>query len=101
MRSDKINNLITKLSSLSGELEWIEFKSNFSDPEEIGEYISALSNSAALFDQSKAYMVWGIQDKTLDVIGTNFQPRNQTAGNKKKNSNQELRHLKKDLAENI
>ncbi len=31
-----------------GETEWAKFKRNKAGPQEIGEYISALSNSAAL-----------------------------------------------------
>lgn len=90
MKSDELNSLVRNLCTLSGEHEWVEFKRNFYDTDEIGQYISALSNSAALLGRSKAYVIWGIDDKSHDVVGTTFRPRTQKAGNKGKNSNQEL-----------
>ena len=39
---------------------------------ELGEYISALSNSAAIEGRKFAYFVWGINDKTHEVVGTAF-----------------------------
>lgn len=67
--------LVFSLTRLPTETEWVEFKVNNSDPNEIGEYISALSNSAALFHQQSGFLVWGIQDQTHEVVGTRFQPR--------------------------
>ena len=40
----------------------------------MGEYISALSNSAALVGKQSAYMVWGVEDEDHKVIGTTFKP---------------------------
>ena len=37
----------------------------------IGEDISALANSAVIADRSCSYMIWGIDDITHEVIGTN------------------------------
>ena len=51
------------------EQPWIEFKRNNDNAQEIGEYISALSNTAALFNQERAYMIWGIDDSTHEVVG--------------------------------
>ena len=45
---DKYKSLIEQLAALPVETEWVEFKLNFHSPEEIGERISALSNSACL-----------------------------------------------------
>lgn len=36
----------------------------------IGEDISALANSAVLADHSHAYMIWGVDDDTHDIVGT-------------------------------
>ena len=38
----------------------------------IGKTISALANSAALYEKSCAYMIWGIDDKTHDLVGTKY-----------------------------
>lgn len=73
--------LINELRKLPGETEWLEFKHNKADPEEIGEYCSALVNSALLIGKSSAYLIWGIDDKTHDVIGTTFNPNETKIGN--------------------
>ncbi len=57
-------NLLNTLRSQTTETEWLEFKENKIDPEEIGEYISALSNSSCLHDKTAAYLIFGIADKT-------------------------------------
>lgn len=41
-------NRLKELLALPHETAWVEFKGNIVNPEEIGEYISALSNSAGL-----------------------------------------------------
>lgn len=47
----------------------------------IGEYISALSNSAELCERPKAYLIWGVQDDTHKIVGTEFQYRKMKKGN--------------------
>jgi len=47
-----IIDLINKLRQQRTETEWLEFKVNNGNPDEIGEYISALANSAALSRQT-------------------------------------------------
>ncbi len=59
----------------------VEFKHNNSDLKAIGEYISALSNTAALENYSQAFMVWGINDKTHEILGTSFYPETVKKGN--------------------
>jgi ATP-dependent DNA helicase RecG len=89
MTSDELQNLVRSLCSHEQECEWIEFKCNNENPEEIGEYISALSNSAALHAKPRGYIVWGVDDKT-HIVGTQFLPRKKKIGGQGKNSNQEL-----------
>lgn len=73
--------LMRELLSLPRETEWIEFKQNNTNPEEIGEYLSALGNAAALHRRRVAYIIWGIEDGTREVVGTTFKPREQKIGN--------------------
>jgi len=40
--------------------------------EQIGEYISAMSNGATISNQAFGYLVWGVDDDTHEVKGTNF-----------------------------
>lgn len=81
MSSERDNALIDELLGLSAETPWIEFKKNNTDPASIGRYISALSNSARSNDIECAYLVWGIEDPTHDVVGTSFNPELERVGN--------------------
>lgn len=56
------------------EKEWIEYKENWFDAYALGEYISALSNTAAYHGQDYGYFIWGVEDKTRILKGTNFNP---------------------------
>ena len=81
-RSDEyIVSLIRELLKQPNETEWLEFKHNNFDKEMIGEYISALSNSAALNGKTTAYMIWGVDDDTHEILGTIFKPTTTTKGN--------------------
>jgi predicted HTH transcriptional regulator len=68
---------IRDLASLPNEAEWVEFKESYAEPEEIGGYISALSNSAALLGKPQGYLIWGISDGTHDLVGTKFRPHSE------------------------
>lgn len=68
----ELNNLLDQILASSSESEWIEYKYNNSNPVEIGEYISALANAACLHEKQRAYLIFGIQDKTKKIIGTTF-----------------------------
>lgn len=70
----RLHLLVHRLRHEPAETEWLELKVNNEDPDKIGQYISALANSAALLDKSYAYMVWGIDDRTHEIVGTDFDP---------------------------
>lgn len=72
---------LDELLALPAETEWVEFKHNNEKPEEIGEYLSALSNGAALHGKQAGYIVWGIEDGTRRILGTTFQPHRAKVGN--------------------
>ena len=77
---DNLKILIDELRSLPLETPWIEFKHNNYDPEIIGKDISALANSALINDHNHAYMIWGIDDKNQDVVGTDYNLQNLKKG---------------------
>ena len=81
MKQEEGKKLIEELISLPQETETVEFKQNNSDPDRIGECISALANSANLEEARCAYLVFGIQDKEHRIIGTKVQPKEQKVGN--------------------
>lgn len=64
--------LVNELCSLPNELPWLEFKHNNYDPQMIGQDISALANGAALYEKRCAYMLWGVNDKTHELEGTQY-----------------------------
>jgi len=76
-----LTSLVHEFCRLPKEAEWVEFKENKAEPEEIGEYISALSNSAALLGKKTAYVAWGVEDETHKIVGTTFSPRTTKVGN--------------------
>lgn len=67
--SDLINTLI---ATNQKEKRYLEFKSNYQDPEKIGKYLSALSCGACLDNQDYGYLVFGVDDSTLEIVGTTF-----------------------------
>ena len=80
MEEKEFEELLNELLSYGQETEWIEFKKNNSSPEEIGEYISALSNSACLSKRNHGYLVYGIDSESLDKVGTKVSFKNMKKG---------------------
>lgn len=78
---DYLNGLVAELRKLPAETPWLEFKHNYANPEDVGEYISAVSNMAALHGKAAGYVVWGIEDGTHRVLGTTFHPAKTKKGN--------------------
>ncbi len=76
-----INAIIHEYRGNTSELPWVEFKENNYNPHEIGEYISALSNTAAIYNKSFGVIIWGINNSTHDIVGTSFEPRTAKYGN--------------------
>ena len=70
-----LRELIDFLRSKDTEAEWFEFKVNYAEPQKIGEYLSALSNSAALSHEEFGYLIFGVDNSTHEVVGTEFQPK--------------------------
>lgn len=71
---ESIIALATELIKQPSESEWLEYKANNKEAQMIGKYISALSNSAALNGKPSAYMLWGVDDASHNIIGTDFNP---------------------------
>lgn len=79
--ADYLISLVRELCKLPAETPWLEFKHNNADPQQIGEYLAALSNAAALDGKNSAYLVWGIEDNTHQIVGTTFDPHTAKKGN--------------------
>jgi predicted HTH transcriptional regulator len=80
MTPAQLSALLIELLALPHETEWVEWKHNNSNPEMIGEYLSALANSAALHRRETGFIIWGIEDVTKAVVGTTFKPRTAKKG---------------------
>ena len=81
MNEKELHAIIDRMLKLPKECEWAEFKLNLKSEEEIGKYISALSNGACLQNEQFGYLVFGINDKTLLPDGTTFRPKLHKVGN--------------------
>jgi ATP-dependent DNA helicase RecG len=74
MEESALLQLLEGLRDKPNEVGCLEFKTNWNNPDDIGEYISALANSAALEGVDRGWMIWGVEDGTHRVIGTQFDP---------------------------
>ena len=82
MAEKDLFSLLARLRNEPDEREWLEFKDSFYDPQTIGEYLSALANGACLAGESRGYLVFGIEDKSHEIVGTRFYPyREKARGN--------------------
>ena len=72
------------------ENEVVEFKAakNNFDIDDLGKYFSALSNEANLRERDFGWLVFGVDNKTHEVVGTNF-----------KDGDVALNRLKQDMAQ--
>lgn len=87
MNSDALNSVLESLLHLPREQATVEFKTNWEQADDIGQYISALANAAALHGHDRAWVIWGVNDTTRAVTGTTFDPFAQKS---KEGSNQAL-----------
>ena len=72
---NELTDILSRLRALPAETEVVEFKkakNGFRD-DELGQYFSALSNEANLKSAPYAWLVFGIHDKTHEVLGSNYK----------------------------
>ena len=77
MRNQELIELVDDLLKEGKELSWLEFKEgNATDNQRLGKYISALSNAANLAHRPYGYLIFGIKDGSLEIVGTKFSYEN-------------------------
>jgi predicted HTH transcriptional regulator len=81
MNEEELCELLNNLVAQPNESQWVEFKKDYADPEMIGQRISPLANGACLHNQQCGYLVFGVEDTTHNVVGTQFSPRTAKKGN--------------------
>ena len=69
---NELESIVKNLISHKHEEEWFEFKENWFESHALGEYISGMSNAAAMAGEEYAYFVWGIENNTHVIKGTAF-----------------------------
>lgn len=69
---DKYVDILENLLTFHEEYEWLDFKENWFSKDEIGEYILAISNGAAICGKEFGYIVWRINDSTMEISGTSI-----------------------------
>jgi ATP-dependent DNA helicase RecG len=75
MNTAELTALLDRLRAEPRETEWLEFKANRCEPQVLGEYLSALANSACLLARPRGYLAFGIEDGSHAVVGTAFDPQ--------------------------
>lgn len=75
MTAEQLNSILDSLCCLSAENEIVEFKEakNNYDFSKLGKYFSALSNEANLKGISCAWLVFGVEDKKHQIVGSQFR----------------------------
>lgn len=90
MTAEKLTSILDSLLSLPAETEVVEFKRaerNFDD-RDLGQYFSALSNEANLKEKDCAWLIFGVENKSHEVVGSQY-----------KNSRPALDAIKKKIAD--
>lgn len=92
MNEAQLHAKLDELLGLPAESEWVEFKKAESSFhfDDIGKYFSALSNEANLKNQPWAWLVFGIQDKPRQVVGSHYRT-----------TRADLNHLKEEVANQV
>jgi ATP-dependent DNA helicase RecG len=62
------------------ESEWLEFKVDNQDPEQVGQILCAIANAAILHDKDAGYLVFGVEDQTRRKVGASRPFRAQKKG---------------------
>jgi ATP-dependent DNA helicase RecG len=86
---EELKEILSELLK-NDECEYVEFKEakeNF-DIDKLGKYFSAMSNEATLKDKQYGWIIFGIEDKTHSVKGTNYC------------SNNNFNNVKKQISDN-
>lgn len=78
MNEKQLIQILTELRQLPSETETVEFKEAKKgyDFNKLGKYFSALCNEANLKDKQEAWLVFGVENKRRDIVGSLFRHNN-------------------------
>ncbi len=77
---DNMRSIVNCLIAYTSEEDWFEFKDSWYDPVGIGEYISSMSNAAAMCGKENAYVIWGVDNDTHELTNTSFDHHKDVKG---------------------
>ncbi|PKP02549.1 MAG: transcriptional regulator [Bacteroidetes bacterium HGW-Bacteroidetes-9] len=77
MTTAELKHILQNLRNLTAENEIVEFKEAKTgyDFTKLGKYFSALSNEANLKGRPHAWLVFGVENKKHNIVGSQFRPR--------------------------
>ena len=75
MSIEELKKLLDEYRALPLETEWLEFKEakNNYDFDKLGKYFSALSNEANIKGKRFGWLIFGVEDKKRQIVGTNYR----------------------------
>ena len=74
------HRLLEALCAEPRESEWLEFKINKFEPDEVGRYVSGLANAAMLEEKDRAYLIFGVHNETHEIVGTEIVLKDKKIG---------------------
>lgn len=85
MTKDELKKLLDEFVALPSETEWLEFKEAKDDYDfgKLGKYFSALCNEANIKSKPSGWLIFGIEDKTRKIVGTQYRLARNTLDNLK------------------
>jgi len=92
MSEQELNKILLDAITLPAETEIVEFKEakNSYDFDKIGKYFSALSNEANLKGRSCAWLIFGVENNTHQIVGSHYRT-----------NRKDLDSLKKEIGDKI
>jgi ATP-dependent DNA helicase RecG len=75
MQEFELESELARFRNLPAETEIVEFKEakNSFDFTKLGRYFSALSNEANLKGKAEAWLIFGVEDKNHEIVGSQFR----------------------------
>ena len=65
---ENLDKLVNELRKLPNETQWLEFKHNNYEPDMIGQDISALANSAAMYEKAASICYGALMTKPTKLL---------------------------------
>ena len=78
--NERLIDIIEECLNLPDETDWVEFKHNNADYNMLWERLCGLSNSACLSWKDYAFLIYWIEDWTLEIKWTDFIPEKKKEG---------------------